>query len=239
LRFKFHGQTSGVDLTRQQPLNNVARVAVQAMAGILGGLQSMHTDGYDEVFTTPTEAPAKIAIATQNILKHEAGLCDVIDPLGGSYYVETLTDEMESEILRVIAQVDEQGGMFKAVQSGFVQGLIGESALAFQEAVDAGDQIVVGVNAYQDEGDDSARPSVERPAPDWMQGQVDRLATYKAERNQDATAAALQSLREVAASDTGNTFAALVEATRAAATQSEIIAVLRDELGFGQPLVVA
>jgi len=239
LRFKFHGQTSGVDLTRQQPLNNVARVAVQAMAGILGGLQSLHTDGYDEVFTTPTEGPAKIAISTQNILKHEAGLCDVIDPLGGSYYVETLTDQMEEEILRVIAQIDEQGGMFKAVESGFVQGLIGESALAFQEAVDAGDQVVVGVNAYQDEEEDTQRPSIERPAPDWMQAQIDRLTKYKAERDQDGVVAALESLRQVARSDSGNTFGALVEATRAAATQGEIIAVLRDELGFGQPLVVA
>ncbi|PCH70555.1 MAG: methylmalonyl-CoA mutase [Rhodobacteraceae bacterium] len=239
LRFKFHAQTSGVDLTRQQPLNNVARVAVQAMAGILGGLQSMHTDGYDEVFTTPTEGPAKIAIATQNILKHEAGLCDVIDPLGGSYYVETLTDQMETEILRVIAQIDEQGGMFKAVQSGFVQGLIGESAMAFQEAVDTGEQVVVGVNAYQDDDDDTARPSVERPDPDWMQGQIDHLAKYKSERDQDGVTAALNTLRAVARSEDGNTYGALVDATRAKATQSEIIAVLRDELGFGQPLVVA
>ena len=191
------------------------------------------------MFTTPTEGPAKIAISTQNILKHEAGLCDVIDPLGGSYYVETLTDQMEEEILRVIAQIDEQGGMFKAVESGFVQGLIGESALAFQEAVDAGDQVVVGVDAYQDEEEDTRRPSIERPAPDWMQAQIDRLTKYKAERDQDGVVAALETLRQVARSDNGNTFDAIIAATRAAATQSEIIAVLRDELGFGQPLVVA
>lgn len=239
LRFKFHAQTSGVDLTRQQPLNNIARVAVQAMSGILGGLQSMHTDGYDEVFTTPTEGPAKIAIATQNILKHEAGLCNVIDPLGGSYYVETLTDQMEAEILRVISDIDEQGGMFKAVESGYVQGMIGESALAFQEAVDTGEQIVVGVNSYQDKDDDTAQPAVERPETDWMQGQIDQLAAYKSGRNQETVAAALQTLRDAARSESDNTFGALVDATRAAATQSEIIAVLRDELGFGQPLVVA
>ncbi|MBV1895384.1 MAG: acyl-CoA mutase large subunit family protein [Rhodobacteraceae bacterium] len=239
LRFKFHAQTSGVDLTRQQPLNNIARVAVQAMSGILGGLQSMHTDGYDEVFTTPTEGPAKIAIATQNILKHEAGLCNVIDPLGGSYYVETLTDQMEEEILRVISDIDEQGGMFKAVESGYVQGMIGESALAFQEAVDTGEQIVVGVNSYQDKDDDTAQPAVERPETDWMQGQIDQLAAYKSGRNQETVAAALQTLRDAARSESDNTFGALVDATRAAATQSEIIAVLRDELGFGQPLVVA
>lgn len=238
-RFKFHAQTSGVDLTRQQPLNNISRVAVQAMAGILGGLQSLHTDGYDEVFTTPTEGPAKVAIATQNILKHEAGLCDVIDPLGGSYYVETLTDQMEAEILKVIAQIDEQGGMFKAVESGFVQKAIGESALAFQEAVDTGERIVVGVNAYHEEEEETVLPAIDRPDADWMQGQIDRLAAYKTSRGQERVTAALSDLRAAARSESDNTFAAIVEATRAGATQGEIIAVLRDELGFGRPLVVA
>ena len=238
-RFKFHAQTSGVDLTRQQPLNNVSRVAVQAMAGILGGLQSLHTDGYDEVFTTPTEGPAKVAIATQNILKHEAGLCDVIDPLGGSYYVETLTDQMEAEVLRVMAQIDAQGGMFKAVENGFVQKAIGESALAFQDAVDTGEQIVVGVNAYQDEGIDTAPPAIDRPDAAWMQGQIDRLGAYKAARDQASVADALNTLRETARSERENTFGAIVDATRAGATQGEIIALLRDELGFGRPLVVA
>lgn len=238
-RFKFHAQTSGVDLTRQQPLNNISRVTVQAMAGILGGLQSLHTDGYDEVFTTPTEGPAKVAIATQNILKHEAGLCDVIDPLGGSYYVEKLTDQMEEEILRVIARIDEQGGMFKAVESGFVQKVIGESALAFQEAVDAGEQIIVGVNAYQDKDGGTSFPAIDRPDPVWMKGQIDRLAAYKANRDQMAVNSALNTLRDAARSERENTFRAIVSATRVGATQGEIIAVLRDELGFGRPLVVA
>ena len=116
-RFKFHGQTSGVDLTEQQPLNNIARVAVQAMAGIMSGLQSLHTDAYDEAITTPTEETARIAVATQNILREEAHLCDVIDPLGGSYYVETLTDQMEAEMLAVIAKIDAAGGMYKAAES--------------------------------------------------------------------------------------------------------------------------
>ena len=128
-RFKFHGQTSGVDLTAQQPLNNIARVAVQAMAGIFSGLQSMHTDSYDEAITTPTEDAARIAIATQNILREEAHLCDVIDPLGGSYYVETLTDQMEAEIEAIIAKIDAAGGMYRACETGLVQTMIGESAL--------------------------------------------------------------------------------------------------------------
>ena len=108
-RFKFHGQTSGADLTRQQPLNNITRVSTQAIAGILGGLQSLHTDAYDEVSNVPNEHPARIAVATQNILREEAGLCDVIDPLGGSWYVEDLTDQMEKKILNVMAVVENEG----------------------------------------------------------------------------------------------------------------------------------
>ncbi|HEY5790352.1 MAG TPA: acyl-CoA mutase large subunit family protein, partial [Gammaproteobacteria bacterium] len=144
-RFKFHAQTSGVDLTRQQPLNNVARVTAQAIAGLFGGLQSLHTDSYDEVLSTPTEAAARIAIATQNILRDEAGLAEVIDPLGGSFYVESLTDAMEREIEAVIARVDAAGGMYRAVEQGLVQQQIGESARAFQDAVDRGERCVVGV----------------------------------------------------------------------------------------------
>jgi len=125
-RFKFHGQTSGVDLTRQQPLNNIARVTVQAMGGIFGGLQSLHTDGYDEVFSTPSAEAARIAVATQNILREEAHLTEVIDPLGGSYYVESLTDQMEQKINTIISMIDEAGGMYKAVEKGIVQRMIGE-----------------------------------------------------------------------------------------------------------------
>ncbi|MDP3135535.1 MAG: acyl-CoA mutase large subunit family protein, partial [Burkholderiaceae bacterium] len=135
-RFKFHGQTSGVDLTRQQPLNNIARVTTQAMAGIFGGLQSLHTDSYDEAFSTPTAEAARIAVATQNILREESHLTDVIDPLGGSYYVESLTDQMEHKIMAIIDLVDQAGGMYKAVEQGLVQKMIGDSALAFQRQVD-------------------------------------------------------------------------------------------------------
>ena len=160
-RFKFHGQTSGVDLTRQQPLNNIARVTTQAMAGILSGLQSMHTDAYDEAVATPTEETARIAVATQNILREEAHLCDVIDPLAGSYYVETLTDQMEAEILAVIAKIDAAGGMYKAAENGLVQTMIGESALRFQEKIERGEEKIIGVNCYQfaDEEAAASRPN--------------------------------------------------------------------------------
>ncbi len=239
MRFKFHGQTSGCDLTRQQPLNNIARVTAQAMAGIFGGLQSMHTDAYDEVLSTPSESAAKIAIATQNILKHEAHLCDVIDPLGGSHYVEALTDEMENEILDVINQIDEEGGMYKAVESGFVQRMIGNSALEFQDQIESGEQIVVGVNAYQEDEDASARPVLERPAQSEMEAQIKRLRQTKSERSEAQVERALKDLRQAARSQDENIFASEIEAARAGVTHGEIIAALRDELGFGQPLVVA
>src|SRR5574339_1091784 len=143
-RFKFHAQTSGVDLTRQQPLNNIARVTAQAIAGIFGGLQSLHTDAYDEALSCPTQFGARIAVATQNILREEAHLTDVIDPLGGSFYVESLTDEMERKVMAILAEVEAAGGMYRAVESGLVQRRIGDSARRFQERVDRGEQTVVG-----------------------------------------------------------------------------------------------
>jgi methylmalonyl-CoA mutase N-terminal domain/subunit len=239
MRFKFHAQTSGCDLTRQQPLNNIARVTAQAMAGIFGGLQSLHTDGYDEVLSTPGEGAAKIAVATQNILKYEAHLCDVIDPLGGSYYVESLTDAMEDEILKVIQKIDDQGGMYSAVESGFVQTMIGDSAMSYQEQFESGEQIVIGVNAYQEQEDASARPVLERPDMTIMQEQASKLRKMKAERSQTAVDRSTRLLREAAQSETENLFAAEIEAVRAGLTQGEIIAVLREELGFGHPLIVA
>ena len=238
-RFKFHAQTSGCDLTRQQPLNNIARVAIQAMAGILGGLQSLHTDAHDEVLSTPTEDAAKIAIATQNILKHEARMCDVIDPLGGSYYLEQLTDEMETIIRETIALIDEAGGMYQAVKSGIVQTLIGNSALEFQQRVETGEQIIVGVNAYVEDEDRSTRRPLERPDPAVIKAHVERTINYKKQRSQESTERGLKDLRTAARSNNENLFAAAIAAVQSGATHGEIIAVLRDELGFGQPLIVA
>jgi methylmalonyl-CoA mutase N-terminal domain/subunit len=237
-RFKFHGQTSGVDLTRQQPLNNVARATVQAMAGIFGGLQSMHVDAYDEVLSVPTEKAAKIAIATQNILREEAHLTDVIDPLGGSYYVETLTDEMEARIEAVIARIDAAGGMYRACESGLVQTMLGESALAFQEKLESGEERIVGVNAYREEGEAVDVAALERPSPGAIAAQVARVRRYKAERDQAAARRAIEALARAAGSKTENVFGAAVDAARAGATHGEICATLRRELGFGDVLVV-
>lgn len=232
-RFKFHAQTSGVDLTRQQPLNNIARVTVQAMAGILGGLQSLHTDAYDEALSCPSEFGARIAIATQNVLREEAHLTDVIDPLGGSYYIETLTDQMQAEIERVMKIVEDAGGMYQAVESGLVQGMIGESARKFQRQIDAGEQTVVGVNAYCVEEDSSARPINPRPDRASMQALIDEFKVFKAQRSQAEVQAALDALARSASDVKDNVFARVVEAAQAGCTHGEICHTLRREMGFG------
>jgi methylmalonyl-CoA mutase N-terminal domain/subunit len=236
-RFKFHAQTSGVDLTRQQPLNNIARVATQAMAGIFGGLQSLHTDAYDEVLSTPTEAAAQIAISTQNILREEAHLTDVIDPLGGSYYIETLTNQMEQKIETLIGQIDAAGGMFNAVEQGIVQTMIGESAREFARQVETGEQVIVGVNAYHTEDNGSGRQPLERPDPDRIQAHLDQLRSFKIERDRSKVQTALDRLAAAANSDNANVFAKVVDAAIAGVTHGEIVACLRREMGVGEPLI--
>jgi methylmalonyl-CoA mutase N-terminal domain/subunit len=237
-RFKFHAQTSGVDLTRQQPLNNIARVTAQAMAGIFGGLQSLHTDAYDEAYATPSEVAARIAVATQNILREEARLTDVIDPLGGSFYVEALTDQMEEKIVAIMRTVDEAGGMYKAVESGLVQRMIGASAMRAQSRIDAGEQVLVGVNKYRAEDEPGSRPAVERPDPEAMRRHVEAFVVSKAARSPGAVAKALDALTRSTESADGNVFGAVVDGARAGLTHEEICGRLRRDLGFGQPLVI-
>ncbi len=237
-RFKFHGQTSGADLTRQQPLNNIARVTVQAMAGIFGGLQSLHTDSYDEVLSCPTDVAANVAINTQNILREEARLTDVIDPLGGSHYVEALTDQMEREILRVMKIVEDAGGMYRATESGRIQQMIGESALRFQRKVETGEQTVVGVNAYQVDESGEARRALEKPDPTHMARHLESFKAWKAARSQEDARRALDDLARAAESRDANVFEAVVGAAAAGCTHGEICGRLRKALGFGQPLAM-
>lgn len=238
-RFKFHGQTSGVDLTRQQPLNNIARVTAQAITGIFSGLQSMHTDSYDEAISCPTEEAAKIAVATQNILREEAHLCDVVDPLGGSYYVESLTDQMETEINAVIEKIDAAGGMYKAVESGLVQTMIGESALAFQKQIESGEQKWVGVNCYAANEDQAEEPAPYRPDPEAMKALVDSFKAYKAARSKIMVQGAIDDLARAANSETENIFEKVVSAAESGVTHGEIVACLRKEMGYGEPLIIA
>ena len=237
-RFKFHAQTSGVDLTRQQPLNNIARVAVQAMAGLFGGLQSMHTDSHDEVLSTPTEAAARIAVNTQNILREEARLADVIDPLGGSYYVEQLTEKMEAEIEDTMRRIEAAGGMYEAVRAGTVQTLIGDSAMQFQQRVERGEQKIVGVNCWQVEDDATDRAPLERPDAKDMEAQLKTLQRYKNDRNAQNVQKALDELARAANDDSGNLFELAVDAAIADATHGEICGTLRRELGDGEPLAM-
>ena len=238
-RFKFHGQTSGVDLTRQQPLNNIARVTVQAIAGILSGLQSMHTDAYDEAINTPNEGPARIAVATQNLLREEAGLCDVIDPLGGSWYIERLTDQMEAKILDIMDTIAAAGGMYRAAETGLVQTMIGRSALAWQQRVESGDQKIIGVNCYtvDDSEVGDPPPAIERPDRQHMHQHVEALRAFKRSRDQQKVTVALDDIARATNSKKENVFSKVISATAAGVTHGEVVSCLRRELGFGQPLI--
>lgn len=234
LRFKFHAQTSGVDLTRQQPLNNIARIALQGLAAVLGGAQSLHTDAYDEAFATPSAESARVAIQIQNILAEETGLTDVIDPLGGSYYIETLTNKMEEKALEFIALVDRLGGMAEAARHGAIQAEIGRSACLFQDRLERGDRTLVGVNKYESH-EEANFPSMQYPNPAAIQAQYERLRRYKAGRNAAVLQQALDSLKRSAHTPEDNIFESVVAATEAGATHGEIVKTLREELGFGQP----
>ena len=237
-RFKFHGQTSGVDLTRQQPLNNIARVTVQAMAGILGGLQSLHTDAYDEALSCPTEFGARIAVATQNILREEAHLTDVIDPLGGSYYVETLTDEMEAEDPRVMAQVEDAGGMYAAVEQGLVQKndrRIGARA-SRRRSSRASRPWSASTPTRSKRTAASARRCPSPTREDAGAYRRVRCVQGGALAGRGASGAGRASPR-AAGDPRQNIFARVVEAAEAGCTHGEICATLRRELGFGQLLV--
>src|SRR5437016_5944863 len=157
---RFHTQTAGSTLTAQQPQNNIVRVTLQALAAVLGGTQSLHTNGYDEALSLPTQASATLALRTQQILGYESGVADVVDPLGGSYYVESLTDRIEAGARELIAQVDELGGAARAIEQGFFQDAIARSAYELQKAQEAGELVVVGVNRFTD---DSPPPAIETP----------------------------------------------------------------------------
>jgi methylmalonyl-CoA mutase, N-terminal domain len=237
LRFKVHTQTSGADLTRQQPLNNSVRVTVQAMAAILGGTQSLHTDAIDEAYGTPTEAAARLALATQQVLAEETGLPDVADPLGGSWYVESLTDAMEARAWEILAEVDRRGGMLRACEDGYVPDEIGRSAWEWQRAVESGERTVVGVNRYRagDEALDDV--PVERPSPERVAAQIARVRRAREERDQGAAAAARDRLRGLGGDAGDNAFEAVVEGARAGLTHGEIVAAVREALGFGSPRV--
>jgi methylmalonyl-CoA mutase, N-terminal domain len=228
LALRFHAQTGGSTLTAQQPELNVVRVAVQALAAVCGGAQSLHTNSFDEALALPTEHAATIALRTQQVLQAEAGTTATADPLGGSFYIEALTDELERRALELIEQVDAAGGAVAAVEAGWMQGEIEESAFRWQRQVESGERAIVGVNSFVSETEERIELHAIDPAAE--RRQLDRTATVRAERNAGAASAALSRVRE-AARGTENMLHPMREALRAHCTVGEICGVLREEWG--------
>lgn len=230
LQMRFHTQTAGVSLTVQQPLNNIVRVAIQALAGVLGGTQSLHTDAYDEALALPTDRAALIALRTQQIIAEETGAANTVDPLGGSYFIEALTEKMEQEALGYFRKIDAMGGMVAAIEKGFPQREIQDSAYQYQKAVERGEQVIVGVNKYAMTGEASEVPILVIDES-VRAHQVERLEQTRLNRDAGAVANALDKLKQ-AAQRNENTMPATIEAVRAYATLGEICSALRDVYGI-------
>ncbi len=230
LQLRFHTQTAGVSLTVQQPLNNIVRVAIQALAGVLGGTQSLHTDAYDEALALPTDRAALIALRTQQIIAEETGVVNTIDPLGGSYYLESLTEKMEQEALEYFRKIDAMGGMVAAIEKGFPQREIQDSAYHYQKAVERGDQVIVGVNKYAMTDEPSEVPILVIDES-VRTHQLERLEQTRTRRDTGAVANALEKLK-LAAQKNENTMPATIDAVRVYATLEEICSALREIYGI-------
>ncbi len=233
--FRFHTQTAGSMLTAQQPDVNIVRVTVQALAAVLGGTQSLHTNARDEALALPTEASALIALRTQQILAFESGVANTVDPLAGSYAIEKLTDEFERGAEEYVRKIDSMGGMLRALETGYVKREIQQAAFDYQKAVESGERIVVGVNRYTAEGAPS--PPILRIDPEVERAQVERLQRLRARRDSARVKAALQNVEETARSE-GNLMPAILEAVKAYATVGEISNSLRNVYGEYQESVV-
>jgi methylmalonyl-CoA mutase N-terminal domain/subunit len=225
---RFHTQTAGVSLTSQQPENNVVRVAVQALAAILGGTQSLHTNSMDEALALPSEHAATVALRTQQILAEESGVANTLDPLGGSFFVEAQTVKMEQQAREYFRRIEDLGGVLPAIEAGFLQGEIADAAFRYQREIDEKRRLIVGVNAYQDE--QPLRIPLLEMDPAGYQRQAERLRRLRAERDAGAVGQALDRLR-VACQGTENTMPHILQAVRAYATLGEIIGVMRDVFG--------
>jgi methylmalonyl-CoA mutase N-terminal domain/subunit len=226
---RFHTQTAGVSLTAQQPLNNITRTAIEALAGVLGGTQSLHTNSYDEALALPTEEAARIALRTQQIIAHETGVANTIDPLGGSYFVEALTDELEARAYEYFERIDALGGMIEAVKRSYPQREIADAAYRLQQQIDSGRRVVVGVNAFTDDGEGD--PPTLRIAPGLERKQLERLAAVRARRDGAEVEAALAELRRAAARERENLMEPLLAAARVQASEGEIVSALQEVWG--------
>jgi methylmalonyl-CoA mutase N-terminal domain/subunit len=234
LRLRFHTQTSGETLTVQQPYNNVVRVAIQALAGVLGGTQSLHTNALDEAYALPTELAARIALRTQQIIAHESGVTNVVDPLGGSYYVETLTNQMEAAASEYFRKLDELGGMIPAIEKGFPQREIREAAWHYQREIERKERIIVGVNDYV--MDEEEPLDILTINPEVEKRQIERVRELRASRDHEQWQGALEALRK-AATAKENLMPPIISAVKAYATVGEICAALKDVFGaYEEPL---
>ncbi len=227
-QLKFHTQTAGSTLTAQQVENNVVRVAYQALAAVLGGTQSLHTNGKDEALSLPTEQSVRTALRTQQILAHESGAADTIDPLAGSYYIESLTDELEAEAFELLEEVDERGGMKQAIENRWVQKQIQDTAFERQREIETGDRIIVGVNEF--EVDEEPQEDIEEVSEAEQRKQRERVESIRKERDNEAVEDALTALKDAAESD-ANVMPYIVDAVKAYATTGEICNAMRDVFG--------
>ncbi len=228
MMLRFHTQTAGCTLTAQQPDNNVVRVAYQALSAVLGGTQSLHTNSRDEAYALPSQSSVQIALRTQQLIAYETGACDTVDPMAGSYFIEALTSEIEKKAFDYIRKIDEMGGAVKAVECGYIEEEILDSAYNFQKAVESGAQVIVGVNKFQTEA--VAPKDLLRVDPKVRENQIIRLAKIKSERDSDAVAGILSELERVAKSSE-NLMNPILAAVRARATLGEICGVLRGVFG--------
>jgi methylmalonyl-CoA mutase N-terminal domain/subunit len=243
-KLRFHTQTAGCSLTEQQPLNNIIRVTIQALAAVLGGTQSLHTNSYDEALALPSEEAVRIALRTQQIIAYESGVADTIDPLAGSYFVEALTNEIERAALDYIKKIEEMGhgsileGVLAGIENGFFQREIAQAAYEYQKQVESGEQIIVGVNKYVMPQDEKAKVNILRVDPEVQRRQIERLKRVRAERDNRAVKRALERLEE-AARRRENTMPYILEAVKAYASVGEIMEVLKKVHGaYREPAMV-
>jgi methylmalonyl-CoA mutase N-terminal domain/subunit len=226
---RFHTQTAGVSLTAQQPEVNIIRTAIEALAAVLGGTQSLHTNSFDEALALPTEHAVRIALRTQQVIAHETGVVNTIDPLGGSYYIEHLTNEFERQAYDYFERIEKLGGVLEAIKENFFQREIADASFRYQAEVEAKQRVVVGVNRYQ--LDDEPELELLRIDPALEQQQIDRVGALRARRDAGAAEAALARLKQVAARDDENLMPAIVDAAKAYVTMGEMCDAWRDVWG--------
>ncbi|ADT84267.1 acyl-CoA mutase large subunit family protein [Thermococcus barophilus] len=233
---RFHTQTAGSTLTAQQPENNIIRVTIQALAAVLGGTQSLHTNSYDEALSLPTEKSVRIALRTQQIIAYESGVVDTIDPLGGAYYIEWLTDHIEEEAMKYIEKIERMGGMMRAIERGYIQKEIADSAYKYQKEVEEGKRIIVGVNKFV--VDEPIEVEILKVDPSIRDKQIERLRKLRSERDNKKVEEALDKLRNAAEKEDVNLMPYIIEAHRHLATLGEVTDVLREVWGeYRAPLI--